>query len=95
MSYFKIAACAAAFLAGAASVNLAQAGSKGGASPLSPGHEVSAPPTGLTPTTGNGASEWAPGRLEQSQDKFGTNSGVSGPGASEFAPGDSLSHSKK
>jgi hypothetical protein len=90
MSYFKIAAYAAAVLVVAVPMSMAQAKGKGsGASLGSPGHEklsgATTTPSGVSPTDGPGASGWAPGKLDKAYD--GTTAAPAGPGASGYAPG--------
>jgi len=79
----KLAICAAALLAATITSQLAQAGSKGGASSSAPGRQ----PFGKTGQTEPGKSQFAPGDIKK--DTPGTSN------AKELAPGDSINKSKK
>lgn len=97
MSTFKIVACAAALLSGAAMANAAWAGNKAsstGASTFSPGQDMR---TSGGPIAGDhGASNWSPGQEMRDSNTSGTPPGqFAEPGASGFAPGDSISKGRK
>lgn len=81
-------AVATAVLLGTTAFALAQ-GKTGGASSMSPGHEMQSP-SGSSASGSKGASEYSPG--DQMQDTRGTvgRSRESTMGASEYSPGDRM-----
>ncbi len=97
MGTFKLVACAAALLSGAAMANAAWAGNKApnlGASTVSPGQDMRS--SGGPIAGDHGASDFAPGQQMRDSNASGTSPGqFAEPGASGFAPGDSISKGKK
>jgi hypothetical protein len=79
---------AAALLVGTTAFAIAQSNTGGGASSMSPGHEMQSP-SGSS-STGKGASEYSPGdRMQDSKGTVGKSRG-STKGASEYSPGDRM-----
>jgi hypothetical protein len=79
---------ATAFLVGATALAIAQTTTGGGASSMSPGHELQSPSG--SGSTGRGASEYSPGdRMQDSKGSVGQ-SRESTKGASEYSPGDRM-----
>jgi hypothetical protein len=88
----RLISAATAFLIGTTALAMAQSNAGGGASSMSPGHEMQSP-SGSS-STSKGASEYSPG--DRMQDRRGTTgqSSESTKGASEYSPGDRM-HDKK
>jgi hypothetical protein len=81
-----------ALLLGTTAFATAQSNTSGGASSMSPGHEMQSPSRGGS--MGKGASESSPGdRMQDSQGTVGSSRG-STKGASEYSPGDRM-HDKR
>jgi hypothetical protein len=84
----KIILVATAFLVGTTAFAIAQSNTGGGASSMSPGHEMQSP-SGSS-STGKGASEYGPGdRMQDKRGSVGESRG-STKGASEYSPGDRM-----
>lgn len=83
----KTISVATAFLLGTTAFAIAQSNT-GGASSMSPGHEMRSPSG--SGSTGRGASEYSPGdRMQDSNGTVGRSRG-STKGASEYSPGDRM-----
>jgi uncharacterized protein YdeI (BOF family) len=79
---------ATALLFGTTAFAIAQSNTGGGASSMSPGHEMQSPSG--SGSTGRGASEQSPGdRMQDSKGNVGQSRG-STKGASEYSPGDRM-----
>jgi uncharacterized protein YdeI (BOF family) len=79
---------ATALLVGTTALAMAQSNTGGGASGMSPGHEMQSPSGNRS--TGTGASENSPGdRMHDSKGTVGGSRG-STKGASEYSPGDRM-----
>jgi hypothetical protein len=77
-----------ALLVGSTAFALAQGNTGGGASSMSPGHEMQS--QSGSRSTGQGASEYSPGdRMKDSKGTVGESRG-STKGASEYSPGDRM-----
>jgi hypothetical protein len=78
-----------ALLMGTTAFAMAQSNTGGGASSMSPGHEMQSP-SGSSSSTGKGASEYSPGdRMQDKKGSVGESRG-STKGASEYSPGDRM-----
>ncbi len=85
----KIIVVATALLFGTTAFAIAQSNTGGGASSMSPGHEMRSP-SGSSSSTGKGASEYSPGdRMQDRKESVGESRG-STKGASEYSPGDRM-----
>jgi hypothetical protein len=83
----KTISLATAFVLGTTAFALAQSNT-GGASGMSPGHEMKSP--SRSGSSGGGASEYSPGdRMQDSKGTVGRTRG-STKGASEYSPGDRM-----
>jgi len=79
---------ATAFLVGTTAFAIAQSNTGGGASTMSPGHEMQNP--SASGSTSRGASEYSPGdRMNDAKGTTGQSRG-STKGASEYSPGDRM-----